>query len=62
MIGNSVAPPVISMVAAPLLEALGLKGKDDGWGWEITKDLLLEASPNDERRESLRALLDRPDP
>ena len=58
MIGNSVAPPVMSMVAAPLLQALGLaKENDDGWGWEITKDLLLEASPNDERRESLRALL-----
>lgn len=58
MIGNSVAPPIISMVAAPLLQLLGLaKGKGDQWGWEVTKDLLLEATPNDERREHLRALL-----
>ena len=58
MIGNSVAPPVISMVAAPLLQVLGLaKGKGDQWGWEVTKDLLLEATPNDERKESLRTLL-----
>jgi DNA (cytosine-5)-methyltransferase 1 len=58
MIGNSVSPPVISMVSAPLLQVLGLaKGKDDHWGWEVTKDLLLEAVPNDERKEILRMLL-----
>ena len=58
MIGNSVAPPVISMVAAPLLQVVGLaKGKGDQWGWEVTKDLLLEATPNDERKASLRTLL-----
>mmetsp|Transcript_15991 Transcript_15991/g.45894 ORF Transcript_15991/g.45894 Transcript_15991/m.45894 type:complete len:139 (-) Transcript_15991:79-495(-) len=58
MIGNSVAPPILSMVAAPLLQALGLaKGKEVGWGWEVTTDLLLKAAPNDERKERLRILL-----
>jgi len=64
MIGNAVAPPLISMVAAPLLQMLGLLSpstndcREKCIGWLATKHLLLEASPNDGRREKLRCSLD----
>lgn len=56
MVGNAVAPPIISMIAAAVLEYIGLGcGDKDSrdWGWGITKTLLLAASPDDSRREAL---------
>jgi DNA (cytosine-5)-methyltransferase 1 len=55
MIGNAVAPPVVAVLAAPLLQLLGLI--QDGDGWDITKDLLIKAAPNDKRRIQLEANL-----
>jgi DNA (cytosine-5)-methyltransferase 1 len=67
MIGNAVAPPVIVMIAAPLLQLIHL-GCDDGgddvhaettrtWGWTVAQSLLLEASPDDSRRKELECKL-----
>lgn len=55
-LGNAVAPPVIAMLAAPLLQTLGLaKNNDtDDWGWKVSRELLIEASPNDSRRIELK--------
>eukprot|EP00980_Cylindrotheca_fusiformis_P014807 scaffold4026_cov117-Cylindrotheca_fusiformis.AAC.42 len=58
MIGNAVSPPVIAMIAAPLLEYAGLcSGPQKNWGWEIAKQILLDAAPNDARREALNEKL-----
>ena len=58
-LGNAVAPPVIAILAAPLVQTLGLaKNKDkDDWGWNVAKELLIEASPNDSRRIELEKKL-----
>jgi hypothetical protein len=58
MIGNAVAPPVIAVIAAALLEyvGLGLDGHKD-WGWSVSKALLLSAVPNDARKNDLEAKL-----
>ena len=56
MVGNAVVPPIIAMIAAAVLEYIGLgSGNKDirDWGWGITKTLLLAASPDDSRREAL---------
>ena len=55
-LGNAVAPPVIAMLAAPLVQTLDLakSDKDKDWGWSIAKELLIEASPNDSRRIELK--------
>lgn len=50
MIGNAVAPPVIAMIAAPLVQTLGLSNGD---GWKAAKEILIDASPNDGRRLQL---------
>jgi DNA (cytosine-5)-methyltransferase 1 len=58
MIGNAVAPPVIVMIAAPLVQLFHLGGGgDDDWGWTIAQSLLLEASPDDSRRKELESKL-----
>lgn len=63
MIGNAVAPPVIAMLAAPLLSCIGYhpssESDDDAqeWGWRVTKAMLLEASPADLRRSDLEEKL-----
>jgi len=54
MIGNAVAPPVIAMIAAPLIQLIGIASNQDvKWGWNVTKEMLLEAAPNDGRRKYL---------
>jgi DNA (cytosine-5)-methyltransferase 1 len=57
MVGNAVSPPVIAMIAAPLLEYVqlcpNLNDHDVAWGWNITKTMLLEAAPDDSRRKAL---------
>jgi len=55
-LGNAVAPPVIAILAAPLVQTLGLakNNNDKDWGWIIAKELLIEASPNDYRRIELK--------
>jgi DNA (cytosine-5)-methyltransferase 1 len=62
MIGNAVAPPVIVMIAAPLVQFIHMGGGDSGgddettsrdWGWTVAQSLLLEASPDDARRKAL---------
>lgn len=62
MIGNAVAPPLIAMIVAPLLQDLGLSPsshrQDSMWKWSVTQELLLEAAPNDDRREKLRRQLE----
>ena len=52
MIGNAVAPPVIAMIAASLLQMLeGLElDTDPDWGWKIAQEMLLDAAPNDARK------------
>mmetsp|Transcript_24182 Transcript_24182/g.37295 ORF Transcript_24182/g.37295 Transcript_24182/m.37295 type:complete len:574 (-) Transcript_24182:1910-3631(-) len=91
LLGNAVAPPVIALLAAPLLvcskginavvppefrttstqreESSSLLSLDSppplqdphqvawNWGWSVCQELLLEASPNDQRRLDLKALL-----
>lgn len=57
MIGNAVAPPIITMLATPLLQILGLLDELKGSGWDVTIDLLLKAAPNDGRRERLETEL-----
>lgn len=56
-LGNAVAPPVIAMLAAPLVQTLGLAKNNDNWGWKVAKELLIEASPNDYRRIELKKKL-----
>ena len=62
MIGNAVSPPLIVMIVAPLLQNLGLSPsshrQDPVWGWSVTQKILLEAAPNDDRRETLRRQLE----
>ena len=54
MIGNAVAPPIIAMIAAPLLQLIELAtSEDENWGWVIATEILLEAVPNDDRRTHL---------
>jgi DNA (cytosine-5)-methyltransferase 1 len=60
MVGNAVAPPIIAMIAAAVLEYIGLGCGDKDihdWGWGVTKTLLLAASPDDSRREALKYTL-----
>ena len=59
MIGNAVSPPVIAMLAAPLVQTLKLATNNDDklWGWRVARDLLIESSPNDYRRIELRSKL-----
>ena len=60
MLGNAVAPPVIAMLAAPLLSCIGYHPVMDEvgeWGWMITQRMLLEACPNDSRRHELKQKL-----
>ena len=65
MIGNAVAPPVIVMIAAPLLQFVHVGGGGDDdhdettrdWGWTVAQSLLLEASPDDSRRKELESKL-----
>ncbi|CAB9530542.1 methylase DsaV [Seminavis robusta] len=58
MLGNAVAPPLIAMIVAPLLHCIGaLPSTTTTSGWDITRDMLLAASPNDPRREKLRQQL-----
>jgi DNA (cytosine-5)-methyltransferase 1 len=64
MIGNAVAPPVIVMIAAPMLQFCDLGGGNDNhdettrdWGWTVAQSLLLEASPDDSRRKELESTL-----
>jgi len=65
MIGNAVAPPLIAMIVATLLQYVKNAGKhnnDEGWGWEITRSLLLDAMPHDgNRKETFRILLEKVD-
>lgn len=56
MIGNAVAPPVIAMIAAPLLQCVSLVDKDEGW--KVGKEMLLDATPDDGRRSGLKLILD----
>ena len=57
-LGNAVAPPVIAMLAAPLVQTLGLaKNNDTDWGWNVSRELLIESSPNDSRRVELKKKL-----
>ena len=58
-LGNAVAPPLIAILAAPLLQSLGLAKNNDNvdWGWNVAKELLIEASPNDYRRIELKKKL-----
>lgn len=51
MLGNAVAPPIIALLAAPLLQAIGSCG--DGDGRAVAKEMLLEAAPPDSRRGRL---------
>jgi DNA (cytosine-5)-methyltransferase 1 len=57
MIGNAVAPPVVAMIVAPLLLQMnylnGESSSDDVFGWRIARQLLLDSSPEDFRREIL---------
>ena len=56
MIGNAVAPPVVVMIAAPLLVrviGLTMNNNDHDLGWKVARELLIEASPNDSRRIEL---------
>ena len=64
MVGNAVAPPIIAMIAAPLIDYIGCRRQDDGsslnqadWGWDVTKTLLLAAAPNDFRKNELKQKL-----
>ena len=57
-LGNAVAPPVIAILAAPLVQTLGLaKNNDKDWGWNVAREMLIEASPNDSRRIELKKKL-----
>lgn len=67
LLGNAVAPPIVTMVAVPLLCCIGVQIPEEfgrgqnaqrQWGWFLVKQLLLEATPNDERREELSILLE----
>ena len=58
MIGNAVAPPVIAILAAKLLQYVELHPKTadkslEDLGWAITKVMLLEAVPDDIRKKDL---------
>ncbi len=56
MVGNAVSPPVIAMLAAPLLQYVKLchtSNTSSNWGWRITKSMLLDAVPEDPRKKEL---------
>ncbi|KAL9187679.1 hypothetical protein ACHAXT_006057 [Thalassiosira profunda] len=62
MLGNAVCPPVVALIAAHLLQCAGLGPGDNSgydWGWSVAKTLLIEGSPDDERRLSLVDKLDK---
>ncbi len=62
-LGNAVPPPIICMIAAPLIGQLCTMQTDvpiECKGWEITKDLLLAAVPiSGGKRESLKKSLEK---
>jgi DNA (cytosine-5)-methyltransferase 1 len=64
LLGNAVAPPVVAMLAAPLLQCIGIgiatpeQNVATYWGWKVSKEMLLEATPNDSRRSELESRLD----
>ena len=73
MLGNAVAPPLIASIVAPLLSLIGVIGipttkNDDGNnyndakkvvdGWEVTCEMLLDAVPQDSRKEELQKKLE----
>ena len=70
MLGNAVAPPLIASIVAPLLSIINTDdrnnkknniakkrygGGDDGW--EVTCEMLLDAAPQDSRKEELQKKL-----
>jgi DNA (cytosine-5)-methyltransferase 1 len=73
LLGNAVPPPLVALLAAPLLICCGVQPKDcsgsDGficdnddmswvWGWRVASALLLDAAPVDgQRRDALLRLL-----
>jgi hypothetical protein len=80
LLGNAVPPPLVAMVAAPLLYCCGIMPHlniDDSrngtgsssiakceaqtcweWGWQVARQLLLDATPVDgRRRDALQELL-----
>ena len=57
MIGNAVAPPLIALVAASLLNFLEIVRLADH-GWSISKQLLIDAVPDDSRKEELQRNLE----
>ena len=62
LLGNAVAPPVVAMIAAPLLQCMGIstpeQNIDNKWGWDVVKEMLLEAAPQDSRRSKLESRLE----
>ena len=60
MIGNSVAPPVVAVIAGAILQSLAIGADLDYSGrvWTRVKELLLKATPDDSRRETLQKALD----
>ena len=58
LLGNAVAPPVVAMIATPLLQCIGISTPEqnvDNWGWKVVKEMLLEAAPHDSRRSKLES-------
>lgn len=58
MIGNAVAPPLVAMIAAPLVQNAAQDNVANICGWLIARELLVEASPNDGRREAMERKLE----
>lgn len=54
LLGNAVVPSMIAIVAAPLLQAFAGVMENDEGGWKVAMELLLDASPSDERRLDLQ--------
>jgi DNA-cytosine methyltransferase len=73
LLGNAVPPPLVALVAAPLLICCGVQPKNCSgsvgfigevedmsreWGWRVASTLLLDAAPVDgQRRDALLRLL-----
>lgn len=55
MLGNAVAPPVICMLSAALLTSALKLTRETSWGWQKTKELLIDATPKD-RRNALESI------
>ena len=57
MIGNAVAPPLIAIIAASLLQYTKIiSDKRESLGWEVAASMLMDACPEDRKKALQRSL------